>query len=84
MTNAYTAIIHFRPSDDQSYPKSLQPTLQLVPGVDEVLYEPGDRSITVNFDSKRTGLSDLVRTIEEMGVPVSGVAQRRSHLARTG
>lgn len=77
MAHAVTAIIHVLPPAHYQSISPLEPTLQGVPGVDDVQLSPDHCSVTVNFDGDQTGLSDLVRTIEELGMAVSGIAQRR-------
>lgn len=82
MPRIFTAIIHLRSSTAAH--RKVEPTLQQVPGVDEVQYEPHDSAVTVNFDGDRTGLSELVGAIENLGINVSGIAQRQCLVNQAG
>jgi copper chaperone CopZ len=82
MPRFFTAIIHLRSTTAAK--SKVEPTLQNLPGVDEVQYEPLDSMVTVNFDGDRTGLSELVGVIENLGVNVSGIAQRQCGMSQAG
>lgn len=60
----------------------VEPMLRLVRGVSAVQFQPADSLITVEFDGEQTGLADIVRMIEDLGVSVAGVAQRRGDFLR--
>ena len=82
MPTLFTAIIHLR--SPRRLRAKVQPLLKDLPGVDDVQYQPQDSMVTVQFDGDRTGLSELVSVIENMGVNVSGIAQRQCGVALSG
>src|SRR3954470_8339447 len=84
MLSLYTAIIHLREPADMRLGARIEPMLRLMPGVDEINYEPAESLVTVVFDRGQTGLAELVRFIEDQGASVSGVAQRPLGLRMAG
>ena len=81
MNRTYTAIIHLRPDAAPRKDGVLARILKVIRGVHQVTYEPTDALITVRFDDRLTNLAELVRTIEDAGSSVSGVAQRPFELS---
>ena len=77
----FTAIIHLRSGDAVS-PTLVDSVRRSVRGVGEINYEPKEALITVRYDQELTGLADIVRSIEDCGSSVSGVAQRRDPVRR--
>lgn len=78
MPHIFTAIIRLRQQGAAQF--KVQSALCSVPGVNDVHYDPRDSRVTLNFDSTQTGLSELVRIIEGLGVNVTGIAQRQRRL----
>jgi hypothetical protein len=73
----YTAIIHLRDPLSAEHQARLEPLVRLVRGVRQVSVEPTDQLIAIEFDDGLVGLAELVRALEDEGVGVEGVAQRR-------
>jgi hypothetical protein len=71
-----TAIIHLREPATGDLDGVLGPVLRPVAGVGAVSFESTDGLVTVRFDRNETSLAELVRTLEDAGCSVSGVAQR--------
>ena len=74
----FTAIIHLRGSIAPELAASLSSALRTLRGIDSIDIQPAESLITMQFDHEQTGLAEIVRAIEDAGVPVAGVAQRRS------
>jgi len=79
MRSHVIAIIHLREPATTIARTIIEPMLRLVRGVSAVQVQPAESLITVEFDSEQTGLADIVRMVEDLGVSVAGVAQRRSN-----
>jgi copper chaperone CopZ len=80
MRSHVIAIIHLREPATPVIRTIIEPMLRLVRGVADVQFEPAESLITVAFDGDQTGLADIVRMVEDLGMPVAGVAQRRAGL----
>jgi copper chaperone CopZ len=82
MRSCVIAIIHLREPAGAVCRAILEPMLRLVRGVTAVEINPAESLITVEFDCEQTGLADIVRMVEDLGVSVAGVAQRRRDFLR--
>jgi hypothetical protein len=82
MRSRIIAIIHLRDPATPVVRTILEPMLRLVRGIDAVQVQPTESLITVEFDSEQTGLADIVRMVEDLGISVAGVAQRRADFLR--
>lgn len=82
MRSYMTAIIHLREPATPVAKSILEPVLRLVRGVYAADIQPTETHITIEFDNGQIGLADIVRMVEDLGVSVGGVAQRRSDFLR--
>lgn len=82
MRSHMTAIIHLREPVTPMVRTILEPMLRLVRGISAAQVQPAESLVTVEFDCEQTGLADIVRMVEDLGVSVAGVAQRRSDFLR--
>ena len=77
MNRLATAILHLR-SPAAHLADALHHALGAVPGVRHVTLDLREALVAVQFDAELTGVADLVRSAEDAGSIVSGVAQRPS------
>lgn len=82
MRSNIIAIVHLREPITPVVRSIVEPMLRLVRGVAAVHFQPAESLITVEFDGEQTGLADIVRMVEDLGVSVAGVAQRRGDFLR--
>ncbi|HYE01678.1 MAG TPA: hypothetical protein VD963_00445 [Phycisphaerales bacterium] len=76
--NQYVAVLRLAAgSARRSVVSSLCGLLEGLGGVECVDFDLGGHCLLVWFDRSRVTLADLVRTLEDHGVPVTGVAQSR-------
>jgi hypothetical protein len=76
MTHLTTAILHLRSPLGIDGDESMLAGLRALRGVVEIDLEPKDALVAVRFDRSQTGLADIVRSVEDAGRPVAGVAER--------
>lgn len=72
----YVGIVHLREPARGAVRAALEPALTVMRGVAAVRIADEEPLITIEFDSGQIGLAQIVRTIEDNGAAVSGVAQR--------
>ena len=82
MRSQVIAIIHLREPTTPVARAILEPMLRLVRGVTAIQFQPAESLITVEFDCEQTGLADIVRMVEDLGISVVGVAQRKADYLR--
>ena len=71
-----TAIVHLHEAGPRVERRHLEALLRPVPGVYGVECCPDDSLVAIKFDTELTGLAEIVRSIEDDGTIVTGVAQR--------
>jgi copper chaperone CopZ len=78
MSSFETAIVHLR--DGQALPggDAVLAVLRPLRGVAGVDVCPAESLVAIRFDHDLIGLAEIVRTLEDDGTAVAGVAQRRS------
>jgi hypothetical protein len=73
----YTAIIHLRDPARADCRAALDFVRGQLRGITRIEFQPVESLIAAQFDPEQTCLAEIVRAIEDAGVQVSGVAQRR-------
>ena len=76
MRQSILAILHLTNALEETRAQVLARAVGRVDGVGDVRFDPPDESFTVQFDADRTGVGQIVREVEDMGVDVAAVALR--------
>lgn len=76
MHDPYTALIELRDPLTPLVRDDIRAALRKVHGVREVDFAGMDPVTSVAFDARKTGIAELVRVVEDLGLGVVSIAQR--------
>ncbi len=82
MHRLYTAIIHLRAPAFAG--ADVEPLVREMRGIHHVEFDASESLLAVDFDTTQTSIAAIVRTVEDSGLAVSGVAQRRRVIRKAG
>ena len=76
MRDPYIAILQLRDGLTPMVRDDIRRAVRSLSGVVEIEFEGTDPIVLVHFDHRRAGIAEIVRSVEQLGLAVSSVAQR--------